>query len=85
MKQNGIQKSFHENGNIRHECPWKNGKRHGIQKEFRENGNIQYEVPWKNGERGFGKFYDKENGVIWLIDKKWNKRFVIGTWDDVTK
>lgn len=36
----GIVKSYHENGNVKFEFPYKDGKRNGITKRYDENGII---------------------------------------------
>ncbi len=49
-KKEGIQKSWHENGQIWNEGNYKEGKKEGIQKNWYDNGQLCYEENYKEGE-----------------------------------
>lgn len=40
-----------QNGNIKWETPYKNGKKHGIEKGYYETGELETKIPWVNGKR----------------------------------
>ena len=59
-----VAKGYHENGNLKYEIPYKNGKEEGVEKQYYENGNLWGEIPYKNGEQdGVAKSYH-ENGNL---------------------
>lgn len=47
--QDGIERVFYENGNIKHEFHSKNNKLHGICKDWDEQGNLLSTTEWKDG------------------------------------
>jgi antitoxin component YwqK of YwqJK toxin-antitoxin module len=51
----GLVKGYHENGEVKAEIFYKDGKKEGVAKYYYENGNVLFEVPYKN---------DKEEGVV---------------------
>jgi antitoxin component YwqK of YwqJK toxin-antitoxin module len=60
----GTEKYFNENGTIRTERTYKDGKRDGVSKIYRENGMFIIELPFKNGKKeGIMKLYGK-NGKL---------------------
>ena len=57
-------KIYHENGQIKYEGEWQNGKCHGQGKLYHENGQLRYEGEWQNSKyHGQGKLY-YENGTL---------------------
>jgi antitoxin component YwqK of YwqJK toxin-antitoxin module len=57
-------KTHHENGNLKLETPYLDGKKHGIERTYDEHGNLRYEDSFANGKRnGFSYSYDK-NGLV---------------------
>ena len=59
---NGKEKEYHENGKLKYEGEYSNGRKLKI-KEYYENGNIKCEIINKKDEKGKGKEY-YENGKI---------------------
>ncbi|MDY5822155.1 MAG: toxin-antitoxin system YwqK family antitoxin [Helicobacter sp.] len=70
-----VERSYHSNGNLWEETPYKNGKLNGMSKWYYENGNLDAEISYKNDKlHGIGKWY-YENGNIKLeITYKDSKR-----------
>ena len=61
-----VERSYHSNGNLWEETPYKNGKLNGMSKWYYENGNLDAEISYKNDKlHGIGKWY-YENGNIKL-------------------
>ena len=55
---NGKGKEFDDNGNLKFEDEYLNGKRNGNGKEFDDNDNLKFEGEYLNGKRnGKGKEY----------------------------
>jgi len=50
-KENGIYKSYHENGQLRSKINYKNRNKNGIYKEYHENGQLWEEVNYIDGLR----------------------------------
>ena len=60
----GPRKYYYENGKLRSEENYKDGKKDGIQKEYYQNGNLKEEKFYKDGiEDGSQKWYS-ENGKL---------------------
>ena len=59
----GVVKGYYENGNLRAEGNFKDGKLEGLGKEYYENGNLKEEVNFKGDKQeGLGKsYYDNGN------------------------
>ena len=56
--------TYHDNGQIRTEIPYKGGKKHGVEKWYYANGQISLETPYANGKKhGTRKEY-YENGKL---------------------
>ena len=71
-----IKKEYFENGQLRFEYGFENGKKHGIYKEYFENNKVRVETNYKNGERdGLYKEYDKEGNLKSEINYKGNKKY----------
>lgn len=48
----------HDNGRVKAEIPYKNGKQHGLSRSFDRNGNLILELPYNNNKReGVAKKY----------------------------
>lgn len=59
-----VHKEYYDNGKLKAEIPYKNGKVEGVVKEYYENGNLRIEIPFKDGKQeGISKLY-YENGNI---------------------
>jgi len=48
-KSHGIWEYYYENGNLKVECNYKDGKKDGIYKEFYQDGKLQIERNYKDG------------------------------------
>ncbi len=60
-KEDGIQKEWYENGQLKYERNFKEGKKDGIQKEWYENEQLFYEGNYKKGEfEGKQKMWDED-------------------------
>ena len=60
----GIIKSYYDNGALKEDIPYKDGKENGIGKVYYPNGNLKGEVNHKDGkEEGLSKLY-YENGNL---------------------
>ena len=47
----------HDNGELKFEGEYKNGKKHGKAKEYNEEGKLEFEGEYLNGEKVSNKFY----------------------------
>ena len=55
---------YHENGVLKTEVPFKDGKREGLAKDYYESGALKGEMPYKDDKmEGLGKAY-YENGEL---------------------
>jgi hypothetical protein len=58
-----VRQTFHENGSIKSECQYNNGRLDGICEEFFDNGALRSRIEFKNGrENGIANFY-RETGA----------------------
>jgi len=55
MKEN-VLRNWHDNGQLRYEIPYLNGKAHGMSKWWISNGQIWDEIPYKNDLQHGAKF-----------------------------
>jgi antitoxin component YwqK of YwqJK toxin-antitoxin module len=62
--KNGICKEWYENGQIREETTYVDGKRHGMYKWWYENGQIRIETTYVDGKRHGSYKWWYENGQI---------------------
>ena len=51
IKKNGIYKSYYDNGQLREEVNYINGKENGILKTYHENGQLWKEVNYIDGKK----------------------------------
>ena len=68
---------YYDNGYIRFEGEYLNGKRNGKWKEYNDNGNLEFDGEYLNGKRnGKGKEYDYNSKLLfegeYLNGKRWN-------------
>lgn len=64
IKKERLVKKHYENGQLKSEANYKNGKKEGLSKEYYENGQLKSEINWKNGKQeGLDKWYH-ENGQL---------------------
>ncbi len=49
-KRQGIQRYYHENGNLQIEGEWTNGQKNGYIKQFDKNGELIYQANYANGK-----------------------------------
>jgi len=57
-KQDGIHKSYYDNGKPKYEVPSVNGQIHGKERYWYDNGNLEQEIPYVNGqEHGIARWY----------------------------
>ena len=62
---NGTVKEYWDNGKLKFEGEYLNGKRNGKGKEYYENGKLKFEGEYLNGERnGKVKEYYYRNGKL---------------------
>lgn len=54
----GVVKGYYENGNLRAEGNFKDGKLEGLGKSYYDNGNLKAEVNFKDGKAVSGYMYD---------------------------
>lgn len=60
----GVVKRYYENGKLRGEATYKNGKKNGIVKWYHKNGNLRGEITYRDGkEEGSERWYH-ENGDL---------------------
>ena len=60
----GIIKSYYDNGALKEDIPYKDGKEEGLLKRYYENGNLLSEINLKDGKKeGLSKLY-YENGNL---------------------
>jgi antitoxin component YwqK of YwqJK toxin-antitoxin module len=65
-EEDGLYKSYHENGQLSSEENFKDGEYHGVQKFFDENGYLDWTTNYKNGEKnGLDKYFT--NGKLDFI------------------
>ena len=64
---NGKGKEYNIKGNIEFEGEFLNGKRNGYGKEYYLDGKIKFEGEYKKGFKLNGKFYDKNNFIIYEL------------------
>jgi antitoxin component YwqK of YwqJK toxin-antitoxin module len=58
-------KGYYENGNLKGEINYKNGKPEGVWKNYHENGDLKNEVNYKDGKfEGVRKSYNQQNGNL---------------------
>ena len=50
---------YYENGNLKEEAPFKNGKQEGLAKFYYENGDLAKEITFKDGKAVSGYLYDE--------------------------
>ncbi|MDH4128662.1 MAG: hypothetical protein OEV44_07920 [Spirochaetota bacterium] len=72
--KNAVEKKFFNNGKLRIEIPYFNGKIHGEMKEYYENGRLQNIIPFQNGlPHGSSKAFSLEgqlkHEVKWFMGK----------------
>ena len=61
----GIKKEYYENGNLKIEAEFKNGKQNGIVKEYDKNGTLRVETKFKDGKQdGIRKEYSEQGHLI---------------------
>ena len=50
MKKNGVERTYHPNGQLESKTNWKDGELDGLYKEWYEDGTLAEEENWKNGK-----------------------------------
>ena len=60
----GETKEYYENGQLKFEGEYLNGKRNGEGKEYYEDGKLKFEGEYIKGERRRGKEYDESGNLI---------------------
>jgi antitoxin component YwqK of YwqJK toxin-antitoxin module len=61
-KKEGFFKNFHENGQLKKEGNFINGKKEGLYKTYYENGQLEFEGNYKEGElKSEGNFKDDKD------------------------
>lgn len=62
---NATRKTFYDNGQVRAEVPYKDGKKHGVANNYYENGNVKLSIPYTNGLRNGVSKYNYEDGKLY--------------------
>ena len=57
-------KSYYENGNLKAEGNFKDGKAEGVAKVYHENGSLKSEISYKNGQRQITKIYYPNGNIF---------------------
>jgi hypothetical protein len=58
VKKEGLQREWHDNGQLMRAATFKDGKREGLDREWYENGQLKFEYTYKNGkEEGLGRWW----------------------------
>ena len=65
----GDVKEFYEDGKLKFEGEYKNGKRCGKGKEYESNGKLKFDGEYLNGKRWNGKGYDENNVIVYELKK----------------
>ena len=84
-KINGIGKEYYDDGKLKFEGEYLNGKRNGRCREYYDNGHLELEGQYLSGERnGKGKEYHYD-GSLWFEGeykngKKRNGKFYENDW-----
>jgi len=79
-EQHGPMKCFYENGKLKYEGNFNNGKEHGTIKYYRESGKLLKEENYKNGIlHGDSKSYYENEG------KEWEKKYTEGKLDGIQR
>lgn len=60
----GIVKEYYDNGKLRSETEYKDGKENGVRKYYYESGNLKSETEYKDGKRNVGEKWYYENGNL---------------------
>ena len=68
-KKNGKGKEYYDNGKLEYEGEYLNGKRNGIGKEYNYYDELVFEGEYLNGKRWNGKGYDKNDNIIYELEK----------------
>lgn len=74
--KDGVQKYYHDNGNLAWELNYKNGVTDGASKMYYENGNLKSDVFYKDGKIEADKGYD-ENGKLTSESYKENGKIIV--------
>ena len=59
-------KAYYNNGQLRYEHPYQNGKSHGVHKAWRENGELEYENYYLYGKEVSPEEYKKHELITQL-------------------
>ena len=63
---NSVVCDYYENGKLREETPYIDGRKDGVQKLYDENGNLRTEAPYKYGKNeGVRKTYSENEKLLW--------------------
>ena len=79
-----VERIYYENGQLKWEAPYKDGKENGVERKYYENGQLASEIPYKDGKAdGVWKvYYDNgrleretsyKNNIIDGIEKEYYK------------
>ena len=80
FRQNDIEKTYYENGNLKSEITTNNGIEHSIWSIYYENGKLKIEAEWKDGKpNGIWKYYDEKSLLI-KISKYLNGELIVENW-----
>ena len=70
----GIIKSYYDNGALKEDIPYKDGKENGIAKGYYPNGNLEAEISSKDNKlEGLSKTYHENGNLRTEINYKDNK------------
>ncbi|MEW6160053.1 MAG: toxin-antitoxin system YwqK family antitoxin [Verrucomicrobiota bacterium] len=63
--KNGIERTFHPNGQVRSEIPYINGVVHGLSQSWHANGLLAHEIPMVHGQvEGVARFWNEKGTFL---------------------
>ena len=77
-QKHGLNRRWHENGQLMYECPWKNGQKHGCDRAWYQNGQLKYEGTWKNGQEHGKIRWWSENGQL-MYEQNWENGTIVSS------
>ena len=82
-KKHGLERLWHENGQLSSERTYKNGEQHGSVSQWYENGQLQLQQTLKNGkEQGVRKWWHENGQLQWEMQLKDGERQGFNRWWD---
>ena len=70
-----VTREYFDNGKLKYECPYRNGKIHGVITEWYKSGQLQRKEEYQNGEQqGIDKYWHKNGQLQWEHQYQGDKR-----------